>query len=215
MRNRNLGFLFAILAAAFSLWAWPQLPAVVTTHWGFDGQPNGFSPRWVAAVLLPLFLLILPLIFRVLPKIDPRGENYAKFSGAYWLIANSVVLFLLGIHVVVLLNAMGTPVDINLVIGLGVGLLFMVIGNFMGKVQPNWFMGVRTPWTLASEQVWRKTHRTAGWLFVLAGLVIAVTAFIPSVPTVAVMAVAVTVAAIIPVVQSYVLWRKEQGNALR
>lgn len=211
MRNRNFGFIVAILAAAFSAWAWPRLPDVVTTHWGFDGQPNGYSPRWVAAVLLPLFLLALPLIFRILPRIDPRGENYAKFGDAFWLIGNSVVLFLAGVHGVVLLNAMGTPVDINLVIGVGVGLLFMVIGNFMGKMQPNWFMGVRTPWTLASESVWRKTHRTAGWLFAGAGLIIAVAAFIPSVPTVAVMGVAIAIAAIIPVVQSYVLWRREQA----
>jgi uncharacterized membrane protein len=215
MRNRNLGFVFAIVAAAFSAWAWPRLPAVVTTHWGFDGEPNGFSPRWVAAILLPIFLLVLPFIFRALPKIDPRGENYAKFSDAYWLIANSTMLFLAGVHVVVLLNAMGTAVDISLVVGLGVGFLFMVIGNYLGKVQPNWIMGVRTPWTLASEQVWRKTNRTAAWLFVLAGLIIAVSAFLSSIPTVAVMGVAVALAALIPVVQSYLLWKKEQGNASR
>jgi uncharacterized membrane protein len=213
MRNRNFGLFIALLAAAFSIWAYSRLPQVVTTHWNFKGEPDGTSSRLVAAVLLPLFLVVLPLIFRVLPKIDPKGENYAKFSDAYWLIANTVVLFLAGVHVVVLLNAMGTPVDINLVIGLGVGLLLMVMGNYLGKVQPNWFMGIRTPWTLASEQVWRKTNRTAGWLFVLAGLLIAIAAFIPTIPTTMVMGVAIAIAAIIPVVQSYVLWRKERTNA--
>jgi uncharacterized membrane protein len=164
---------------------------------------------------MPLFLLVLPLIFRVLPRIDPKGENYARFSQAYWLIANTLALFLGMVHVVVLVHAMGTPVDINLAIGLGVGLLLMVIGNYLGKVQPNWFLGVRTPWTLASEQVWRKTNRTAGWLFVLAGMVIAVCAFIPSIPTTAVMGVAVGLAALIPVVQSYLLWRTERRHAQR
>ena len=215
MRNRNFGFFVAVLAIAFSVWAYPRLPEVVTTHWNFKGEPNGTSSRLVAAGLLPLFLAVLPLIFRALPKIDPKGENYAKFTDAYWLIANSVILFLAGVHVVVLLNAMGTPVDINLVIGLGVGLLLMVMGNYLGKVQPNWFMGVRTPWTLASEFVWRKTNRTAGWLFVLAGLIVAVSAFIPSLPTVIVMGVVIALAALIPVVQSYVLWKREQGNAHR
>jgi uncharacterized membrane protein len=95
------------------------------------------------------------------------------------------------------------------------GLLFMVIGNYLGKVHPNWFLGVRTPWTLASELVWRKTNRTAGWLFVLAGLVIAVSAFIPSVPTAAVMGIAIALAALIAVVQSYVLWKKERTSASR
>jgi uncharacterized membrane protein len=215
MRNRNFGFFIALVAAAFSVWAYPRLPEVVTTHWNFKGDPDGTSSRLVAAGLLPLFLAVLPLIFRVLPKIDPKGENYAKFSDAYWLIANSVVFFLAGVHVVVLLNAMGTPVDINLVIGLGVGLLLMVMGNYLGKVQTNWFMGVRTPWTLASEHVWRKTNRTAGWLFVLAGLIIAVSSFVPSIPTVTVMGIVIALAALIPVVQSYVLWKREQANAQR
>ena len=215
MRNRNFGFFIAVLATAFSVWAYPRLPEVVTTHWNFRGEPNGTSSRLVAAGLLPLFLAVLPLIFRALPKIDPKGENYAKFTDAYWLIANSVILFLAGVHVVVLLNALGTPVDINLVIGLGVGLLLMVMGNYLGKVQPNWFMGVRTPWTLASEFVWRKTNRTAGWLFVLAGLIVAVAAFIPSLPTVTIMGVVIALAALIPVVQSYVLWKREQGSAHR
>ena len=215
MRNRNFGFFIAVLATAFSVWAYPRLPEVVTTHWNFRGEPNGTSSRLVAAGLLPLFLAVLPLIFRALPKIDPKGENYAKFTDAYWLIANSVILFLAGVHVVVLLNALGTPVDINLVIGLGVGLLLMVMGNYLGKVQPNWFMGVRTPWTLASEFVWRKTNRTAGWLFVLAGLIVAVSAFIPSLPTVTIMGVVIALAALIPVVQSYVLWKREQGSAHR
>lgn len=215
MRNRNFGFFIALLAAVFSVWAYPRLPAVVTTHWNFKGEPDGYSSRLLAAALLPLFLAVLPLIFRVLPKIDPKGENYAKFSEAYWLIANTVVLFLAGVHGAVLLNAMGTPIDINLVVGLGVGLLLMVMGNYLGKVQPNWFMGVRTPWTLASDTVWRKTNRTAGWLFVLAGLIIAVASFVPSIPTVTVMGVAIALAALIPVVQSYVLWKRERANVQR
>ncbi len=213
MRNRNFGFVMAAVGIAFSVWAWPRLPEVVTTHWNLKGEPDGFSPRWMAAGLLPLVQVGLVLVFRVLPRIDPRGENYAKFSATYWVIANSVILFLAGVHVAMLLEAMGIPVDVHRMIGLSVGLLLMVMGNYLGKVQPNWFMGVRTPWTLASEKVWRRTNRTAGWLFVLAGLLIVISAFIPSIPTVTVMGVAVALAALIPVIQSYILWKKEQSNA--
>lgn len=213
MRNRNFGFVIALLAIGFSVWAYPRLPEVVTIHWNLKGEPDGYSSRLMAVILPPIFLAVVPLIFRVLPKIDPKGENYARFSDAYWLIVNTVLLFLGAVHVIVLVNAMGTPVDVDLAIGLGVGVLLMVMGNYLGKVQPNWFMGVRTPWTLASATVWRKTNRTAGWLFVSAGLLIAVASFIPSVPTVAVMGVAIGIAAIIPVVQSYVLWKREQANA--
>lgn len=215
MRNRNFGFVIALLAAAFSVWAYPRLPDVVTTHWNFKGEPDGYSPRLLAAGFFPLLIAVFPLVFRFLPRIDPKRENYAKFSESYWFIANSVVLLLAGIHVAVLLHGMGAPVDINLMIGLGVGLLLMVMGNYLGRVQPNWFMGVRTPWTLASERVWRKTNRTAGWLFVAAGLVIAISSFLPIVPTVAVMGIAIGLAALIPVVQSYILWKREQSDAQR
>jgi len=213
MRNRNFGFVIAILAAVLSLWAYPRMPDIVTTHWNLRGEPDGSSSRLFAASVLPLLLAGLPVLFRLLPRIDPKGENYAAFNDTYWRIANTVIVFLFGAHAVLLWQAMGRALDIRLAGSLGAGGLIMVLGNYLGRVRPNWFVGVRTPWTLSSETVWRKTHRTAGWLFVLAGAAIAGSAFLPSGATPSFLLWVIAPAALIPVVQSYILWRKERNLA--
>ena len=96
---------------------------------------------------------------------------------------------------------------------LGFGLLFIFLGNYITRVEPNWFVGIRTPWTLSSDTVWRKTHRTGGWLMVLGGLVIAACAFLPQGAFLPLFIPAIVVIAVVPIVQSYVLWKREQGRS--
>src|SRR5205809_4076662 len=124
-------------------------------------------------------LVIMTVIFNVLPKIDPRHENYVKFLSSYWLIANAVIVFLLVAHGLIIAAGLGFSIKIDRLMPLGIGLLFVFLGNFLTRVEPNWFVGIRTPWTLSSDTVWRKTHRTGGWLMVLGGFVIGLGAFMP------------------------------------
>src|SRR5256885_10533807 len=98
MRSRWFGLVIAALAVAMSIWAYPQLPPTVATHWGLNGTPDGYSSRLWALASIPVMLVIMTVIFNVLPKIDPRHENYAKFLSSYWLIANAVIVFLLVAH---------------------------------------------------------------------------------------------------------------------
>jgi uncharacterized membrane protein len=93
---------------------------------------------------------------------------------------------------------------------LGVGLLFVFLGNYLTRVEPNWFIGIRTPWTLSSDSVWRRTHRTGGWLMVIGGLVLAASAFVPRSAFLVLFVVTIVIVAVIPIVQSYVLWKREQ-----
>ena len=95
---------------------------------------------------------------------------------------------------------------------LGVGLLFIFLGNFLTRVEPNWFIGIRTPWTLSSDTVWRKTHRTGGWVFVLGGFVLASGAFLPHGAFLPLFVVTILFMPLIPIVQSYVLWKREQHD---
>lgn len=209
MRSRWFGLVVAALAAALSVWAYARLPDTVATHWNLRGEPDGYSSRLAAAIIMPLAILGLTLLFNVLPRLDPRRDNYGKFRDSYWLLTNGVLAFLLAAHGLVLASGMGYTVQVDRVLPLAIGLLLAFLGNYLTRVEPNWFVGIRTPWTLSSDAVWRKTHRTGGWLFVVGGLVIAGAAFAPAgvffrviVPTL----VAVTA---IPVVQSYVLWKRE------
>jgi uncharacterized membrane protein len=210
MRKRWLGFVVAALAALLSVWAYPQLPPRIATHWNIAGQPNGYSSRAFAALLLPLMILGVALLFQVLPKLDPRRDNYAKFADTYWLLANSATVFLLAVHGVVIAHGLGRPVSVQRLMPIALGLLFVVVGTYLTRVEPNWFVGIRTPWTLSSEAVWRKTHRTAGRVFVVGGFAVIAESLLP--PLISGLAVAGTllVLAVAPIVQSYVLWRREQ-----
>src|SRR6266699_1618287 len=198
MRSRWFGLVIAAVAVAVSLWAYPQLPPTVATHWNVRGEADGFSGRVVAVSIMPLLIILMTGLFNVLPRLDPRRANYAKFIGTYWLIANAAILFILIGH--------------GIIVSTGVGLLFIVLGNYLTRVEPNFFVGIRTPWTLSSDTVWRKTHRTGGWLMVLGGFVIAACVFFPPGAFLPLFIAAVLIMAVIPIVQSYILWKREQSK---
>lgn len=212
MRSRWFGIVVAAVAAVVSVWAYSRLPEMVATHWNLQGAPDGYSSRFWAAAVMPLVILGLTGLFNVLPKVDPRHENYAKFIDTYWLIANAVLVFAGVAHALILANALGYTVQVDRLVPLGVGLLLAFLGNYITRVEPNWFVGIRTPWTLSSDTVWRKVHRTAGWLFVIGGLVIAAGAFAPRRAFVPLFIATIVAAAGIPVVQSFILWKREQHD---
>src|SRR6185312_9581520 len=113
MRSRWFGLVVAVLAAAVSVWAYARLPEAVATHWNLQGMPDGYSSRFWAAAVMPLAILGLTGLFNVLPKVDPRRENYAKFLDSYWLIANAVLAFSGLAHVLILANALGYPMQVD------------------------------------------------------------------------------------------------------
>ena len=212
MRRRWFGLVIAALAVVVSIWAYPQLPPTLATHWNVGGTADGFSSRATAVLIMPLVIIGLTGLFNVLPKLDPRGANYAKFIDTYWLIANAVILFILIGHGMIIATGLGYPVKVDRFMPIGIGLLFIVLGNYLTRVEPNWFIGIRTPWTLSSDTVWRKTHRTGGWLMVVGGFVLAASVFLPQGAFLPLLIAAILIVAVIPVVQSYILWKREQHD---
>jgi uncharacterized membrane protein len=210
MRSRWFGLVIAALALAISIWAYPSLPPSVATHFNLRGTPDGFSSRFVAVAIGPLLIVGIMLLFNLLPKFDPRRENYASFLSTYWLFANAVIVFMLIVHGIVIATGLGYAMRIDRLMPLLIGLLFVVIGNYLTRVEPNWFVGIRTPWTLSSDRVWRKTHRTGGWLMVIGGLALATGAFLPPAALLPLLIGTVVVVAVFPIVQSYILWKREQ-----
>ena len=204
-----------IIAAAFiaSAIAYPRLPETIPTHWNMDGQPDGWSSRAFGALITPVILLFVWGFVRVLPAIDPRGANYAKFGGAFEAIFDSLMVFLLGMHIVLLRAGLGHPVQIQRIAPFGIGVLLIVIGNLLPRCRPNWFVGIRTPWTLSSDRVWEKTHRFGGRLFVAAGFLIAVAAlfWVQWVHVVLVTSILLVLAAVL--IYSYLEWKREQSPA--
>lgn len=160
----------AALAGA-SWWAWRQLPvdARIPSDWNTAGQIDGYRGR-DSLFLIPGLTLGLTLLFLFLPRIEPRRTHLLLSSRAYRAVWLAIVLFSAGLQLLKIQAALGAPISVEKWSGVGLGALFLVIGNFLGKVRSNFVFGVRTPWTLSSELSWNKTHRLAGWMFVGFGL---------------------------------------------
>jgi uncharacterized membrane protein len=212
VRNRWIGVIVAAVALGAAVWAYPHLPPRVATHWNFRGEADGYSGRFVAAFVMPLAILGLTGLAHVLPRIDPKHANYPKFLDTYWLLINGILIFMGVVSLAVLGNAIGAPVPIQRVMPVALGFLFIVIGNYLGRVQPNWFLGIRTPWTLSSDTVWRKTHRLGAWVFVIAGVLFMASALVPDARGAVPLAVIIVGLVMIPVVYSLYLWMRERAS---
>jgi uncharacterized membrane protein len=211
MKTRWLGLLFALLAIVFSAAVLNKLPEQVPTHFNVRGEPDDWTSRNFAAFMMPLFAAGMTVMFNLLPRISPRRQNLDRFDSTYWVIGNTVVFFVCALHVLVLGRAIGWPVDITSATLGGVGALFMILGNVLPRTRSNWWMGIRTPWTMESENVWRATHRLAGKTFMLGGAVTILAALMPMQLRPWVAMGALIIAGFIPVIYSYLYWRREKA----
>jgi uncharacterized membrane protein len=192
----------------YTLSVYASLPATMPSHWGVNGRPNGYSPREIGAWVLPAMMVFIWVLSVVLPKVDPKKANYEKFGATYDLVFTAILGFQALIQWAMLNIALGHAVDLNTIVYVGLGSLFAIMGLALPSSRPNWFFGIRTPWTLSDEGVWQRTHRTGGALMVLAGL-ITIAAALTQPPTIkfAVMLTATLAAGFGSVLVSYLYWR--------
>ncbi len=160
-------------------------------------------------LLLPGIALLMFVIMRLIPAISPKGYRTEPFSDVLHILQVVLVGFSSFIAIVALLQAYGLDVRLNQVVFAAMGLLFMVLGNYLGKLRKNFFMGIRTPWTLASDEVWSRTHRLGGWMFVLIGGILFAGAFVTITP--GWLMLLVLSAALVPVIYSYFIYRRVEG----
>ena len=213
MNNRWVGLIFIAAAVLFSLAVYNRLPEQVATHFGPTGEADGWSSRSFAAFGIPLLAFFIFSLMNALPKILPRAENFSQFADTYWTVVTMMVAFMLAMHVVILGKALGWPVDVPTFVLLGVGALFVILGNLMPRVKSNWVLGIRTPWTLDSETVWHETHRLGGRTMVAGGIITMIAAFLPEAIKPWVALGALMLGAFVPAVYSYVVWRREKKPA--
>lgn len=178
MNRRPMLITSAVVIGAMTVlgaWAWLQLPADarIPIHWGIDGEANGWADRTVGLFLIPALSVAMVALFWVIPRIEPRRANLERSARAYGAIWIGVILLLGGLQVLTVVSALGhTDVDVTRLVFAGTGVLFVVMGNYLPKVRPNYMVGIRTPWTLASDLAWTRTHRVGGRLFVIEGVVL-------------------------------------------
>jgi uncharacterized membrane protein len=203
-----------MLAAMFAMavWSWPTAPERIPVHWDTSGQPDRYGGKLEGLLFLPFVALGLYVLLLVLPRIDPRRAHYAQFSGPYALLRTALTAFLLAVSVMVQSWIHGRPIDTNAFMGMTVGGLVLVLGAALPGFKSNWFVGVRTPWTLSSEASWARTHRLAGRLFIACGVIILAASLVR--PTAAVPAILGTLlpAAAASIVFSYFAWRSDPAR---
>lgn len=200
-------YAYILIGTAFliAFIALPYLPDQIPTHWGINGQPDDWSSKYFGALLAPVLMIFIYGIMNITPKIDPKKTNYPKFQKNYIGFKNVLITFFLGIHIVTILYGLGYEFSIDKFIMIGVGLLFIYMGNMLPTVKPNYFFGIKTPWTLNNEEVWKKTHRVGGKLFFIGGLLIVLTVFFEGILAFIILISIVIIVTIVTTVYSYLV----------
>lgn len=204
-------FLLLLLALAFGVAQLSHLPADMPTHWNWKGEVDAYTPKTTLVFTFPLITAALYLFLSVIPLIDPLRENFERFPRVYYWIKVSMVFFMTLVYVGMLLSARGLPLDVGVLSRLLAGVVIMFLGAVMGKIKKNYFVGIRVPWTLANEEVWDRTHKFGGQLFILAGVVCVVAAFFAK-AYLWLMLGALGGALIAVTVYSYVVFQKLKGQ---
>lgn len=199
-----------ILGFLAGFYFYRHFPSLVPTHWNFQGEVNGYSRPFTAAFAIPLMMLGLYLIFTFLPYLDPKKEQYANFASVYHHFKDLIIVFLFVLYLMASLSGLGYKINISFWMPLLVGLLFVIIGFLLTKVKTNWFLGVRTPWTMSSEKVWARTHQLSNRVLIAAGLLIAATVLVPALFKTILFILAVALIIFGLPIYSYYLYRQEK-----
>jgi uncharacterized membrane protein len=205
-RTLFVSTVFFLIAMVAAVWLYSRMPVLVPLQWDRLSHVSRTVPRFWGAASPALMILALGVLTHLLPLILPRPFKIALFAQVYGIVMLAGQGMVLVAGLCVLLLDAGYPLPLPTVTMLAVGVLLMVLGNYTGGLRKHFFVGIRTPWALASDAVWERTHRLGGWLFMLAGLVMVIGALIGApawlVPT------AIVVAALIPCVYSFWIYRR-------
>jgi len=201
-----------IIVAAFITGAflWNQMPLQMASHWNVQNQADGYSTRFVGLFLMPLITLGMLALFMLIPNIDPLKANIAQFRGTFNLFVVLIILFMLYVHGLTIIWNLGYQTfAMSTALFPFVGLLFILIGFMLRQAKRNWFIGIRTPWTLSSDHVWNETHRLGSLLFIASGGLAMLGAFFSGTVAFWLLFVPLIGSTIFLFIYSYVLYQRE------
>ena len=182
MNTKTTWIALAAIAAAslvLGLIVFGMLPEQVASHWNAQGEADGYSSALSGVLLLPAIMIGTALLMMFIPAIDPMKENIVAFREDYNSMIVAMAGFMLYLHILTLLFNLGVEFKMNSLLAPGFGGLFFLIGNMIGKARRNFFIGVRTPWTLSSDRVWQRTHERAAVGYQAAGALTLISILIP------------------------------------
>lgn len=208
---RILSLALILLSFGITSMVYPALPEEIPTHWNIQGEVDGTTPVFPGILFIPLLMIGITLLMIILPRYDPKWEAYMGFQKAYDGLILLMNLFFFLLFLITILWSLGTEVPMNQVISVLFAILMGGIAFFIRRVQPNWFAGIRTPWTMESEVVWKETHERGFRVFLIIALFCLLGALVPEYAYLFIL-LPVIIGTIYLVVYSYIIWKKEKST---
>jgi uncharacterized membrane protein len=199
-----------LILLGVSVYFYPILPEKIASHWNAWGNADGYSSKAFGLFLIPIITLLLTLVFLFIPRIDPLKENIKKFEGYYFWFIIIFILFMCIVQAQIILWSISIKISPNIIFPIGIGLLFFYISFLFRFVKRNWFIGIRTPWTLNNDRVWDETHKLGSKLFFISGVFSIVGMFFHEFAWLFIIA-PVLISAIILVIYSYLVYKRIKG----
>jgi len=209
-KSEIISVITVVATIVTSIISYRYLPEKVISHWNLYGQADGWTSRSFHVIFFPTLIGFMYLLFLVLPNIDPKKERYQEFATVYNIFRSMILSVLFVIYLIATLVNLGYDINVGKLVPLIIGLMFVVMGRYMDRIKNNWFVGIRTPWTLSSENVWQKTHRLGGWMFVIFGVVLIFTPWMPEKVAMFAFIACIISVILVPLVASYVFYAKEK-----
>lgn len=209
MKQSKSSILLTVVSLLLSLTVFSSLPEQIPAHWNVHGTVDRFAPK-LTVFIFPGIIFLITILFQFMRRTDPNSDNYDKFQREYHRYTFVIGLVFFAVQIMTIAAAFRMDFNVNLIFCLGIGSLFIFIGNLLPKTKHNYFIGIRTPWTLADEQNCFRTHRLAGKIWVLGGLIVALTALAPESFQVPVFLTILAVMVVTPFVYSYTEFRKKR-----
>jgi uncharacterized membrane protein len=201
----TISFILVAIAFVAGIALWGRLPDPMPAHWNAAGEIDGYMSKFWGVFLMPIITIGLVGLFMAIPHIDPLKANIAQFRDVFNLFIVFFTAYMLYIFALTIAAALGYQFNMTYFILPPVGLLFIGAGYLMKKAKRNFFIGIRTPWTLSNDEVWDKTHQMGSKLFIAGGVVTVLCAFLGE-TGIWVMLVAMMIAAFVPMIYSYILF---------
>ena len=216
MRSSYIISLIIVLASfLIGIYFYPQMPDKLASHWDVQGEVNGYLPKTIGLFLMPVISIILLATFVIIPKIDPLRANIQKFRDYFDTFVLGILIFMFYIYMLSIMWNLGITFNMTLLIIPPIGLIFFCAGVLTENSEMNWFIGIRTPWTLSDERVWKKTNKLGGKIFKVSGIIAILSILIPGYEIILVL-VPVIAGSIYLVAYSYYQYmRLNRGNMRR
>lgn len=213
IRRDWLPIVVVIINFIVGLCAYNILPDRIPMHWNVAGQVDSYGSKMWGVIGFPSIIFGIYILMTILPAIDPKWKNYRLFEGTYSILKSVLVLVFTAIYLITLLPAIGYNLRIDKVVPFVMSIMIIVMGNYMGRIKQNFFVGIKTPWTLNDNEIWTKTHRLAGKLWVAGGIVTAITSIVLSgIASFVTFMVVILGVSFYPILHSYILFAKKKGK---